>query len=254
MRLKVLGCSGGIGAGLRTTSFLFGENILIDAGTGVNDLAIDQLTKIDHVCLTHSHLDHIASLPLLVDSVGSLRSGPITVHALPETIQALRQHVFNWTIWPDFSQIPSPQSPWIVYEPLTIGSTITLNSRKITPLRANHTVPALGFQLQGDTGSLVFSGDTGPNPDFWAHVNAIPDLKHLIMETAFSNRERDLAIMAKHLFPGQLADELRNLKNRPNLWITHLKPSDRRTIAAQVVALAEEYSPQVLENGEILEF
>src|SRR5690606_831156 len=104
MKFRVLGCSGGIGARARTTSFLVDEDILIDAGTGVEDLSIEELARIDHVFLTHSHLDHIAALPLLVDSVGGMRDKPLVVHALPETIVALRTHIFNWTIWPDFTE------------------------------------------------------------------------------------------------------------------------------------------------------
>jgi hypothetical protein len=39
MQIRVLGCSGSIAAGSRTTSFLVGEDLLIDAGTGVGDLS-----------------------------------------------------------------------------------------------------------------------------------------------------------------------------------------------------------------------
>ena len=254
MKLRVLGCSGGIGAGLRTTSFLLDDDILIDAGTGVMDLELPQLAAIDHVFITHSHLDHIASLPLLVDSVGSLRTRPIQVHALPETIDALRKHIFNWTVWPDFSEIPDADDPWLVYSPLVEKEPVAIGQRQVIPLRANHTVPALAFQLAGSQGSLVFSGDTGPNPEFWQHVNAISDLRHLIMETAFSNEEMSLATKAGHLCPAQLLDELQQMTVRPNLWITHLKPSDRATIAREVQSLAASYSPQVLVNGQILDF
>ncbi|MDP3228082.1 MAG: MBL fold metallo-hydrolase, partial [Acidovorax sp.] len=103
MKVRVLGCSGAIAKDCRTTSFLIGENILIDAGTGVGDLTLEEMSKIDHVFLTHSHLDHIAALPLMLDAVSSLRGTPVEVHALPATIAALQAHVFNNVIWPDFS-------------------------------------------------------------------------------------------------------------------------------------------------------
>ncbi|MGB7304769.1 MAG: 3',5'-cyclic-nucleotide phosphodiesterase [Burkholderiaceae bacterium] len=254
MKLKVLGCSGGIGAGLRTTSFLLDNDVLIDAGTGVQDLTIDELAAIDSVFLTHSHLDHVASLPLLIDSVGSVRENPVVVHALPETIEALKQHIFNWTIWPDFTQIPSPEKPYLVYQPLSIGRPIILGKREIWPLRANHTVPALGFHLKGESGSLVFSGDTAPNPGFWAVANQIIDLRHLIIETAFSNEEKEIAVKAKHLYPDQLVTELNCLQSKPQVWITHLKPLDQKTISDQVTNQAAAYSPTVLDNGITLEF
>ncbi len=112
MKLKVLGCSGGIGgAQPRTTSFLLDDDILIDCGTGVGDLTLDELARIDHVFLTHAHLDHIAALPLMIDSVGELRQAPVQVHATPETIRILHSHIFNWLVWPDFSAIPDHHQP-----------------------------------------------------------------------------------------------------------------------------------------------
>lgn len=254
MKLRVLGCSGGIGAQARTTSFLVDQDILIDAGTGVEDLSVDELTAIDHVFLTHSHLDHIAALPLLVDSVGARRGAPLRVHALPETIAALRAHIFNWTIWPDFTEIPHFDRPWMCFQPIGIGETVELGGRRIRALEARHTVPALGFHLASGQGSLVFSGDTGPNDSFWREVNALRDLRHLIIETAFSNRERDLAVTAKHLFPIQLSEELDHLNRSPALWVTHLKPSDRHTIAHEIGAWAGRHNPRLLERGQVLEF
>ena len=196
MKLRVLGCSGGIGARARTTSFLVDDDVLIDAGTGVEDLSVEELARIDHVFLTHSHLDHILALPLLVDSVGALRSRPIVVHALPETIAALRQHVFNWVIWPDFTEIPHYDRPWMVFEPMALGATVDVGGRAIRSLPANHTVPAVGYHVIGPSGSLAFSGDSWPTEEFWRLINGIRDLRHLIIETAFSNKERDLAITA----------------------------------------------------------
>lgn len=253
MKVRVLGCSGGIGAKARTTSFLVDHDILLDAGTGVEDLSVEELAAIDHVFLTHSHLDHIAALPLLVDSVGALRSKPIVVHALPETIEALRQHIFNWVIWPDFTEIPHYERPWMVFEPLNVGSVVTVGERRIRSLAANHTVPALAYHLYHDTAALVFSGDTGPNDEFWRQVNGIRNLKYLIIETAFSNREQDLAVTAKHLYPIQLASELAKLQREAQILITHLKPSDRDQIAREIAAWAGRFSPRVLEGGDEIE-
>lgn len=254
MKLRVLGCSGGIGARARTTSFLIDDDILLDAGTGVEDLSVEELTRIDHVFLTHSHLDHIAALPLMVDSVGARREKPLCVHALPETIEALKTHIFNWVIWPDFTEIPHYDRPWMVFKPLGIGTAVELGDRVIRSLPASHTVPALGFQLSSTAGSLVFSGDTGPNDEFWRHVNAIRNLRYLIIENAFSNREQDLAVTAKHLFPIQLAQELGKLQTDAQVLITHLKPSDRDLIAREITAWAGRFAPRLLEGGDIVEF
>ncbi|HVL57318.1 MAG TPA: 3',5'-cyclic-nucleotide phosphodiesterase [Burkholderiaceae bacterium] len=253
MKLTVLGCSGGIGARARTTSFLLDEDVLIDAGTGVEDLTIDELARIDHVFLSHSHLDHIAALPLLVDSVGARRSRPLVVHALPETIDALRAHIFNWVIWPDFTEIPHYERPWMVFEPMGIDTVVTLGARSIRSIAANHTVPALGFHVFTADAALVYSGDTWPNDEFWRAVNGIRNLRYLIIETAFSNREQDLAKSAKHLFPIQLGEQLQNLRKEPQVLITHLKPSDRELIEREIGAWAGRFFPRVLEPGQVLE-
>ena len=253
MQVRVLGCSGGIGARARTTSFLVDHDILVDAGTGVEDLSVEELSAIDHVFLTHSHLDHIAALPLLVDSVGGLRSRPLIVHALPETILALKTHIFNWVIWPDFTEIPHYDRPWMVFEPIGIDTTVELAGRSVRSLPANHTVPALGFHIFNDRAALVFSGDTGPNDEFWRIVNSVENLRYLIIETAFPNRDQDLAVTSRHLYPIQLGQELEKLKREPQVLVTHLKPSDRKVIERELDAWAGRFAPRVLERGDIFE-
>src|SRR4029078_6550212 len=129
MRLRILGCSGGIGGDLRTTSMLLDHDILIDAGAGVAYLSRSELNQIDHVFVTHSHLDHIACIPFLVDAVGGMRSEPITVHATAPTLRALQDHIFNWKIWPDFSQIPSAKAPYMQYREIRVGERVDLAGR-----------------------------------------------------------------------------------------------------------------------------
>ena len=230
MRVKVLGCSGGIGGDLRTTSFLVDHDTLIDAGTGVGDLSLSEMSQIDHVFITHSHMDHVTSIPFIVDTVGWMRNKPLIVHATSETLDILRTHLFNWKLWPDFTQIPDPKHPAMSYAPMDTGAPVALNGRRITPLPANHVVPAVGFQLDSGRASLVFTGDTTTNDALWPLVNKITNLKYLIIETALSDRERDLAILSKHLCPSLLAEELAKLKHSPQDFITHLKPRESELI------------------------
>lgn len=255
MRLRVLGCSGGIGGRhLRTTSFLVDNDILLDAGSGVGDLSLAELTRIDHVFVTHSHLDHVTSIPFLVDTVGGMRAKPITVHATAPTIEILRNHLFNWSIWPDFTEIPSAEAPFMRYEEVELGRTVRLDGRAFTPIPAVHTVPAIGYHLDSGGGSLVFTGDTGPNDELWKVVNRISNLKVLIIETAFSNKERQLAEVSKHLCPSMLADELAKLERRPEVWITHLKPGEIELTMEEVEAVAGSIRPRMLQNGQQFEF
>jgi ribonuclease BN (tRNA processing enzyme) len=255
MKVRVLGCSGGIGGRhLRTTSMLADNDVLIDAGTGVADLSLMELSLVDHIFVTHSHLDHVATIPFIVDSVGGMRSKPLTVYALPATIEILKSHVFNWSIWPDFTQIPTPEKAWMQYRPIQVGETVTLGARRFTALPANHVVPSVGYQIDSGRGSLVFTGDTTTNDPLWAIVNRISNLKHLIIETAFCNRERELAKVSKHLCPSLLAEELAKLERSADIYITHLKPGEIELTMQEVEECAGQYQPRMLQNNQVFDF
>jgi ribonuclease BN (tRNA processing enzyme) len=237
MKVRVLGCSGAIAKDCRTTSFLIDANLLVDAGTGVGDLNLNEMRLIDDVLLTHSHLDHVAALPLMLDAVGSMRSAPLRVHALPETIAALQKHIFNNTIWPDFSKIPSAEAPFVSFHPITTGQTLSVAGKTVEVMPAVHTVPAVGYAISASPGQAcwVFSGDTERNPAFWGRVNQLP-VAMLVIETAFSNRETELAQRSLHLSPTALADELDHIakdKHFP-IYITHTKPAETALIMEEV--------------------
>ena len=249
IKVRVLGCSGAIARDCRTTSFLVDQDILIDAGTGVGELTRDEMLRIEHVFLTHSHLDHVACLPLMVDTMACDRIGrPIHVHALPQTIAALRAHVLNDVIWPDFSRLPTPELPLIQFHPLQVGHTRELGGRVIEALPARHAVPALGFALRRqatDAPWWVFSGDTSGHPDFWQRLNQLR-VHSLVIETAFANRERELAQMAQHLSPETLAEELDRIDRRHRfpIYITHTKPADTETIMREIAQFDQVRPPR----------
>ncbi len=255
MKLRILGCSGGIGGRhLRTTSMLIDNDILIDAGTGVGDVSLAELTLIDHIFVTHSHLDHVCCIPFLVDTAGGMRNKPLTVHATEPVLEIIRNHLFNWSIWPDFTQIPTASAPFMRYATLELGLTVDLRGRKITPLPANHVVPAVGYQIDSGRASLVFTGDTTTNDPLWKIVNQIANLRHLIIETAFCNRERDLAVASKHLCPSMLAEELAKLERKAEVFITHLKPGEIELTMQEVEECAGRYRPRMLQNNQVFEF
>ncbi len=255
MKLTVLGCSGGIGgAGSRTTSFLADDDILVDCGTGVGDLELDALMKIDHVFITHAHLDHIVSIPLLVDSVGDTRSFPITVYGTAETIRILRSHIFNWLIWPDFSAIPDRYRPFLRFQVVQIGEPVRLGRRSVTPLPAHHTVPAVSYSLDSGEGQLLYSGDTAYCPELIAAINALPQLRHLIVETAFPDEQRGLALASRHLCPSMLVAMLDEIEVSPHVHVSHLKPGKGDTIMAQLADYSGRLRPQRLQQGQVLEF
>lgn len=255
MKLKVLGCSGGIGgAEARTTAFLADNDILIDCGTGVGDLELEALAAVDHIFVTHSHMDHIAAIPLIVDAVGEMRGVPITVYAIPEVLRILRAHVFNWLIWPDFTAIPDRRRPFLRLQPVKVGETVKLGTRTITPLPALHSVPAVAYCLDGGDGQLVYTGDTTYSPELVAAINACPRLRHLIIETAFSDEQHGLALASRHMSPGMVAGLLNDLTVEPRVHISHIKPGQRERVMAQIAAAGGRLRAEVLHQGQVIEF
>ncbi|MEF7615209.1 3',5'-cyclic-nucleotide phosphodiesterase [Aquincola sp. MAHUQ-54] len=260
MKIRVLGCSGSIAAGSRTTSFLLDDDVLIDAGTGVGDLTLDELARIDHILVSHSHLDHVLSIALLADSVMRRRTAasrpPIQVHALPATIAALREHVFNGVIWPDFTCLPSRERPILAFSPFTTGDVLAFGQRRIEVLPAQHTVPAVGFALlrderRGPGAAWAYTGDTGPNPALWARLRHLPT-DHLVIETAFGDDEHALADLSRHLCPRSLGEELAQLAGSVRVYITHIKPGEVAPVMAQVRALGSEHAISALATGQVI--
>lgn len=254
MRIRVLGCSGSIAAGSRTTSFLVDQHLLVDAGTGVGDLTLDEMAAIDHIVVSHSHLDHVLAIGLLADSVTRRRRGrpPVRVHALADTLQALRQHVFNGVIWPDFTRLPSAEQPVLAFEPVQVGQVLTLGGRRVEVLPAAHTVPACGFAVFADDGGAwVYTGDTGPNPALRERLATL-DLRALVIETAFGNDEQALARVSQHLCPATLAGELAGVPTDTEVWITHIKPGEVRAVMAELAPLAGGRRLRALQTGQVL--
>lgn len=242
MEITVLGCAGSMAAGHHTTAFLVDKTMLIDAGSGLGTLTIEAMQHIDHVLLSHAHLDHVLGLPLLADAVLRHRAetgrGPIQVHALPETVEVLKAHVFNDRLWPDFTRLPRADAPVLQLHPIRIGDQLQLGSHGVWVLPARHVVPCAGFAVwQGDSmcaPSWAYSGDTGPNPDIWPLLQQLPDLRHWVMEVAFSDQDAELARISGHHCPSSWDEALRGLPPSTQVHLTHLKPGEWPAVQADL--------------------
>ena len=272
MQIRVLGCSGAMAAGGRTTSFLIDHDLLVDAGTGVGDLTLDELVRIDDILVTHSHLDHVLAIGLLADSVSRRRRAAgrpaIRVHALAPTLAALRAHIFNDTIWPDFTRLPSPDRPVLSLLPCAIGQALHLGGRRVEVLPAEHSVPACGYAVwppEASTaaapqpgnasvarprhGAWVFTGDTGPNPTLWSRLAQI-DVAALVIETAFGDDEQGLADLSRHLSPARLREELAQLQAPADVYITHIKPGEVDAVMSAIGAWPSPHRIAALVSGQ----
>jgi ribonuclease BN (tRNA processing enzyme) len=253
MKIRVLGCSSAIGGEARTSSYMIDDDILIDAGTGVGNLDIEALKKIDHIFLTHSHMDHIACLPLIADSVGAMRDRPVTIHARPQTLELLRKHIFNWQIWPDFTVVPSEDAPFMLMEEFSPGDQWDNSGRQIRSVSVNHTVPAVGYLISNGRQVLALSGDTTVTNEFWQAINESDDPRYLILETTFPDAQVELATVSKHLCPSMVQGELKKLQVRPEVFITHMMPSDEATIMAELRERVPEFTLNRLEPNHVFE-
>lgn len=253
MDIRVLGCSGGIGGnGRRTTSFLVGDEVLIDAGSGVADLSLDELASIRHIFLSHSHMDHIHMLPLLIDSIFDRLEQPVVVHGLPYTLKALREHIFNWAVWPDFTNLPSEEFPVIVLQEMKPGEVVTVGDCRFSAIPVNHIVPTVAYAVEYPGGAFAFSGDTTTNDTLWQGLNALERLDHLIVESAFSNSELELCEKSKHYCPQLLAEDLRKLRHNPQVYLTHAKPGEEEKIYDECRQLITDRPLHHLTGGERL--
>ncbi len=253
MRIRVLGCSGGIGAGSRTSALLVDNDVLIDAGTGIGDLSLEDLDSIRHVFLTHAHLDHVAGLPMLVDRIFDENFvEPLTVYAREETLRAIQDHLFNGVIWPDFAMLPSPEKPMLRYQVTSPGDTVTINYRDFYAVDVMHTVPTLGFTVQNSGGAFAVSGDTKTNETLWPVLNACDDLRVLVIEVSFPDEMEQLATQSGHYCPKTLTRDLERLEHSPEIWLTGMKPGEEARILEQVIKAAPGKNIRMLSRGTVL--
>jgi len=254
MRIRTLGCSGGIGAGSRTSAMLIDNDVLIDAGTGIGDLGLQDLHEIRHVFLTHAHLDHIAGLPMLIDAnFEDDFEQPVTVYGREETLEAIKAHLFNDVIWPDFAKIPNTERAILQYVVCNPGDTVTIDHRDFNAIDVSHSVPSLGFTVQNSGGVFAVSGDTKTNETLWPALNAVDDLRVLVIEVSFPNEQESLAKTAGHYCPETMCRDLRRLRHNPEIWLTGMKPGQEARILEQVVQAEPDKNIRMLSLGTVID-
>lgn len=253
MELRVLGCSGGEAEGHRLTGLLVDGWLAIDAGCLTTALSIPEQVGIRHIFITHSHLDHICTLPFYTKNIFGHTQAPVEIHALPETLDVLRRHLFNDELWPDFSVIPSPDNPIIRYSELGPGEVFHLNGLRITPIPVNHLVPCVGYLVEDDHSAFLFTSDTAETDLVYQRANETANLRLFITEVSFPNAQGWLAEASRHLTPLKLKGELAKLKGPVPVGIYHLTPGDRELILPELQALGDPRL-SLLEQGSVFRF
>lgn len=252
MQIKVLGCDGGVGPERRTTALLVGDRVLVDAGTGVCDLVPAAMDALTDVFLTHSHLDHVAGGAFLAD-VRLARGRPgLRLHAPAATLDALRTHLFNWVMWPDFTTLGCDEVPVLLPTPLAVGEAVAVAGLTVTAFPSLHTVPAVGYALSDAGGTFAFTGDTYGDPAMWRALNALPRLDKLMIEIAYGDAREETGSLSKHLTPARLARELASLKHRPELLLSHHKPGEEDAIVGQCADSLAGWHYRHLRRGDLI--
>ena len=232
---------------------LVDDDVLIDAGTGIGDLELADLDSIRHVFLTHAHLDHVAGLPMLADRLFDENlETTLTVHARAETIEAVRKHLFNDVIWPDFTRLPTAESPMLRWHACEPGDTIRIGCRDFRAVDVRHTVPSLGYTVQNSGGVFAVSGDTRTNETLWPVLNDCDDLRVLVIEVSFPDEMAELALQSGHYTPQSLIDDLARLRHEPDIWLTGMKPGEEDRIFRQVRAAMPHKNVRMLQRGTVL--
>ncbi len=260
MNLRVLGCSGSDLPGHHLTAFLVDSNVLLDAGSVTSSLDLAEQANIEHIFVTHPHLDHIKDILFLADNLieffAASSRPPLQIHGLPQVLDAIATHLLNDTIWPDFTVIPA-NSPVLTYAPMTPGVPVTIGDLSIAAWPVNHARAASGFVLWRDDGatSLAYTGDTGACDDWWRYCDSLPfPLKHLITEASFPSDMEELAIVSKHLTPKLLRAELDKLQAKPEIFIYHLKAPFALQIQKELESELAGYRYRLLREKDSLVF
>ncbi len=252
MKLRVLGSAGAEFPDFRPPAFLVDDHLLLDAGTIGSVLSEEEQWGLQNILITHSHLDHIRGIPALADNIIIKNlAHTVMVHSTSDVITAMREHLFNNVIWPDFTQIPTPERPVLTFGEIGSGQEFSVADYAVRAVEVNHTVPAVGYIVAKDGKTLAYTGDTGPTEEIWRHVAGIDAL---IVEVSFPNSMEDLALLTKHLTCSLLEVELKKIGRLPRrILITHPKPQYYDTIKGEIDSLGMG-EIELLHDGAVYEF
>jgi ribonuclease BN (tRNA processing enzyme) len=220
------------------TTVLINDTVAIDAGSlGLYGRPAQQ-AQVKHLFLSHTHLDHLASLPMFLDTVYRGDGDCPTVYGSDAVLECLRRDLFNDRLWPDFIRISTTRPPYLKLQRIEPGQAVAADGLRITPVEVNHPVPTLGFIVEDAHAAVVVSSDTGPTEAIWERANQLPHLKAVLLEVTFPNAMAWLADLARHLTPSLFAREVGKVKRPVTFLAVHIQARQRALVVEQLAALA----------------
>jgi len=221
------------------TSFLVNDRLVIDGGSIGFSLAPSEQIGIRHFVVTHTHADHIASLPVMIADLYTFLVEPMIIYGIDTVIEDLRNHVFNNRIWPDFTKIPLPDGSGPTLELVTVqeGEVFETQGLKITPVFVNHPVVCTGLLVDDGETCVAFTSDTYKTDRFWEFANRLPNLRAIFVDVSFPSVEEPLAERSGHLTPRSLCEELEKVHGDPTVFAVHIKPFFRSAVVDELAGL-----------------
>jgi cAMP phosphodiesterase len=222
----------------RLTCFLIDECVAVDAGSIALALNTEQRQTVRDIIVTHPHMDHIASLPIFIDDLFETLKSPVRVYATPEVIDLLERDIFNWNVYPRFSELKNEYGPVMEYVPIPAGAEFKIAHLTVSAVSVNHIVPTIGLLVSDGKSTVAFSSDTSETDEFWKLINRAPSINALLIEASFPDSMAKLAEVSRHYTPASLQRDLRKLShNGLDILAVHIKPAYRQMVIDELNAL-----------------
>lgn len=254
MRIQVLGGHGGLAKGHSTTSFLIDDTLLIDAGAVASTLAISDQAKIQNILISHAHLDHIKDLAFICDNCFGMKSSPFHVYTHETVKKIIMNHLFNETIWPDFTKLPSASSPTIEFNSVNPEEAFTVGDFKVMAIKVQHPNDAMGFIIEKAQTAVLFTLDTASTNRIWEVAKGYKNLRAIFTEVSFPNSLEQVAIASDHHTAKSLELEIKKMPKSIPIILTHLKPNFRSVIMREIDELRESRIQVLEEDGQVFQF
>ncbi len=234
MKLRMLPSMNGPGRLQYLSTYIVNEVCAFDAGAlGMVGTPTEQ-ALVDHVFLTHAHLDHIAGLPIFLDTVVDLGNESVDVRASAEVLGMLSSHVFNDRLMPDFLRI-SQQGPVFLrttaIEPEVPTAVAGLS---VTSFPVNHPVPCVGYIIEEPKAAIAIVTDTAPHDSIWERLARIPNLKAILLDCSFPQSQAKLAAISGHMTTGQFVEQARRFARTAPVHAIHIKPRFYEEVIAEL--------------------
>lgn len=241
------------GQGQLLTSYIINDSLAIDAGSLAIGLTHEEQLRIRSIVITHAHLDHIISLPLLVTDLFDELREPIHLYATPSDFDAVKEHLLNQRVWITMETMKNSHTELLAFHPMRAGESFSAEGLKITPIPVTHTILTHGLIVEDDQTALLFTADTGATERIWQVAQECRNLKAVFIDLSFPNKLTQLARVSCHHSPETLLQELPKIKADVPIYAVHVKAAYFGQVAAEIAAL-DNPRIQMAEIGREYEF